>query len=112
MSTNKQQAKLVAQLQNAQHELKIAHQQESELAVLQERERLARDLHDGLGHSLVALSLQLEAIQRLYPVDPQRASAQVDEMKVVTREATLALAPLVGWFACARVGQTAVAPSH
>ena len=91
MSTNKQQAKLVAQLQKAQHELKIAHQQESELAVLQERERLARDLHDGLGHSLVALSLQLEAIQRLYPVDPQRASAQVDEMKVVTREATLAL---------------------
>ena len=61
LRTSKQQAALVRQLQEAQRELKLAHQQESELAVLQERERLARDLHDGLGHSLVALSLQLES---------------------------------------------------
>jgi signal transduction histidine kinase len=47
---------------------------------------MARDLHDGLGHSLVALSVQLEAVQRLYPVDPARASAQIDDMKRLTRD--------------------------
>jgi signal transduction histidine kinase len=34
----------------------------------------------------VALSMQLEAVQRLYPVDPERASVQVDEMKRLTRD--------------------------
>jgi signal transduction histidine kinase len=65
--------------------LELAHQRDTELATLQERERLARDLHDSLGHSLVAVSIQLEAIQRLYKVDPERASGQVDELKDLTR---------------------------
>ena len=63
----------------------IRDRRDTELATLQERERLARDLHDSLGHALVALSVQLEAIQRLYKVDPERASAQVDELKTLTR---------------------------
>ena len=44
-----------------------------------------RDLHDSLGHALVALSVQLEAVQRLYAVDPAGAAAQVDAMKDLTR---------------------------
>jgi len=76
---------LIAQLKEAQAKLEAARQQEAEIAVLRERERLARDLHDSLGHALVALSVQLEAIQRLYRVDPQEASAQVDEMKSLAR---------------------------
>jgi signal transduction histidine kinase len=72
-------------LRAANERLERAREQEVELAALRERERVARDLHDGLGHTLAALSLQLEAIQRLYPVDPARASAQVDDMKRLTR---------------------------
>jgi signal transduction histidine kinase len=84
--TSQERARLVAELQAAQEQLQRAKEQEVELAALRERERVARDLHDGLGHSLVTLSMQLEAIQRLYAVDPQRASAQVDAMKQLTRE--------------------------
>ena len=83
--TSGERAKLIAKLEAAQKELELAHQRDTELATLQERERLARDLHDSLGHALVALSVQLEAIQRLYKVDPERASAQVDELKTLTR---------------------------
>ncbi|HRJ57827.1 MAG TPA: sensor histidine kinase [Anaerolineales bacterium] len=83
--TSRERAKLITKLESAQKELEIAHQRDTELATLQERERLARDLHDSLGHALVALSVQLEAIQRLYKVDPERASAQVDELKTLTR---------------------------
>lgn len=83
--TSGERAKLITRLESAQRELDISRQREAELATLQERERLARDLHDTLGHALVAISVQLEAIQRLYKVDPQRASTQVDELKNLAR---------------------------
>src|SRR5262249_2726286 len=83
--TSRERAGLIAELQAAQHDLEVARQRDAELAALRERERLARDLHDSLGHALVALSVQLEAVQRLYAVDPARASAHVDAMKDLTR---------------------------
>lgn len=83
--TSGERAKLITKLEAAQKELELARQRDAELATLRERERLARDLHDSLGHALVALSVQLEAIQRLYKVDPEKASAQVDELKRLTR---------------------------
>jgi len=83
--TSQQRAKLILELQTAQAELEAARQRDTELAALRERERLARDLHDSLGHALVALSVQLEAVQRLYKVDPERASSQIDELKALTR---------------------------
>jgi signal transduction histidine kinase len=89
--TSQERGELIAELQAAQKELEAAQQREAELAVLRERERLARDLHDSLGHAMVALSVQLEAIQRLYRVDPEAASAQVEEMKALTRSSMDAL---------------------
>jgi signal transduction histidine kinase len=83
--TSGERARLIARLEAAQKELELSRQRDTELAALRERERLARELHDSLGHSLVALSVQLEAVQRLYKVDPARASAQVDELKNLTR---------------------------
>lgn len=84
--TSQERAKLIAQLEAAQRQLEATREREAELAALRERERLARDLHDSLGHALVTLSVQLEAVQRLYKVDPERASAQVDELKTLTRK--------------------------
>lgn len=78
-------SRLVRELREAQSALLAARADDLELAALRERERLARDLHDGLGHTLAALSVQLEAIQRLYRVDPARASAQVDASKELVR---------------------------
>ena len=83
--TSRERARLITELQAAQHALEVTRQRDAELAALRERERLARDLHDSLGHALVALSVQLEAVQRLYAVDPARASAQVDAMKDLVR---------------------------
>ena len=83
--TSQERAHLINELKAAQKELEAAQQQKEELAVLRERERLARDLHDSLGHALVTISVQLEAIQRLYKVDDQQASTQVDELKALTR---------------------------
>ena len=84
--TSQERGRLVNELRAATAQLERARDAEAELATLRERERVARDLHDGLGHSLVALAVQLEAVQRLYPVDPDRASAQIDAMKHLTRD--------------------------
>ncbi|MGC9358041.1 MAG: sensor histidine kinase [Anaerolineae bacterium] len=91
MHTNQERGKLISELEATQQELRAAQAREAELAVLRERERLARDLHDSLGHALVAISVQLEAVQRLYRVDPERASAQIDELKTLTRSSMEAL---------------------
>lgn len=86
MRTSSSRGELIQQLEQAKRELESSRQRDAELAVLRERERIARDMHDSLGHALVALTVQLEAVQRLYRVDPERASAQVDQMKSLTRD--------------------------
>jgi signal transduction histidine kinase len=85
--TSEARGELVQELRAAQQALEASRERDQELAALRERERLARDLHDSLGHALVAISVQLEAIQRLYRVDPERAAAQVDALKGLTRSA-------------------------
>jgi signal transduction histidine kinase len=85
LATSSERGKLIAELEAAQRELERARQRDAELAVLQERERLARDLHDSLGHSLVTLTVQLEAVQRLLAADPARAASVVAEMQKLTR---------------------------
>ncbi len=52
-----------------QYALRIENQ-----ATLQERNRIARDIHDSLGHSLTALNLQLETALKLWSVDPAKAT--------------------------------------
>ncbi len=88
VQTSQERGHLIARLEAAQRELEAAREKDAELAALHERERLARDLHDSLGHALVAISVQLEAIQRLYRVDPERGAARVEELKTLTRRAT------------------------
>ena len=88
---NKQRAELIQQLRAANTKLEAARLRETELATLRERERIARDMHDNLGHTLVAMTVQLEAIQRLYKVDAQRGDAQVAQLKQLTRESMAAL---------------------
>ncbi|MFQ3617404.1 MAG: sensor histidine kinase [Cyanobacteriota bacterium] len=53
------------------------------LAMSQERSRIAREIHDSLGHSLTALNLQVEGALKLWQSDPQRAHQFLKEAKVL-----------------------------
>jgi signal transduction histidine kinase len=53
----------------------------------EERRRIRRDLHDGLGPSLAALSLQVEIARDLVVTDPERSAELLDAVLVQTREA-------------------------
>lgn len=59
----------------------------SQLAVVAERERIARDLHDILGHSLTAVSIKSGLAGRLVDVDPAAAKTQIDEVSSIARQA-------------------------
>jgi signal transduction histidine kinase len=54
------------------------HEELRQLAVLQERERIAQDLHDGSIQSLYAVSLALEDTEELMSVDPRQAAERID----------------------------------
>jgi signal transduction histidine kinase len=54
------------------------HEELRQLAVLQERERIAQDLHDGSIQSLYAVSLALEDTEQLMRTDPDTASQRID----------------------------------
>jgi signal transduction histidine kinase len=69
--------RLLKELQAAHGELKAAQEKEKELAVAEERVRLARDIHDGLGHHLTVLSIQLQAAEKLVDRNPQAAAESI-----------------------------------
>jgi len=80
--------KLAMELQAANQELVEARQREKELAVAEERVRLARDIHDGLGHHLTALNIQLQAVEKMLYKKPDQAFQAV---QVCRQEAKAAL---------------------
>jgi signal transduction histidine kinase len=62
-------------------ELKTTQNQLQELAVAEERARLARELHDSLGHQLTVAVVQLEGAQRLIPTKPDQATLMIATMR-------------------------------
>lgn len=59
----------------------------AQLAVMKERERFARDLHDLLGYSLSAITLKAELARRLAGTSPARARDELSEVIDVARQA-------------------------
>lgn len=69
------------------HQLDRAEQRVSVLSVAAERERIARDLHDILGHSLTAISIKSGLAARLADADPAAAREQMLEVERIARVA-------------------------
>lgn len=69
------------QLTSANDQLRQYALQVENLAMVQERNRIARDIHDSLGHSLTALNLQLEGALKLWDSNPDRAHQFLTEAK-------------------------------
>jgi two-component system sensor histidine kinase DesK len=76
----------LARLARALNELHAARRELARLAVIEERLRLARELHDLLGHSLSVISLKSELAGRLVETAPARAAAEMKEVERVARQ--------------------------
>ena len=67
--------------------LKLSHDEVRRLAALAERERIGRDLHDLLGHTLSMVALKSDLAGRLLDRDPAAARNEIGEVSRVAREA-------------------------
>ncbi|MCZ0987102.1 histidine kinase [Streptomyces diastatochromogenes] len=77
----------VGQLVRTTIELRKARATVAQLAANEERLRLARDLHDLLGHSLSLITLKSELAGRMLPDHPGKAAQQVADIEQVSRQA-------------------------
>jgi signal transduction histidine kinase len=78
-----------AELAAANEQLRGYAAQAEELATTQERNRLARDIHDGLGHHLTVVQMQVQAARAVLAADPAKADAVLAKAQ---QQATEALA--------------------
>lgn len=69
---------------------------ERQLVAAQERERVARDVHDLLGHTLTAITVKAELAEKLIDADPSRARTEVTEIQQLSREAITEVRQTVG----------------
>ena len=67
--------------------LKLSHEEVRRLAATAERERIGRDLHDLLGHTLSLITLKLELARKLSERDPPGSRRELEEAERVARHA-------------------------
>ncbi|WP_448141766.1 sensor histidine kinase [Stenotrophomonas bentonitica] len=67
--------------------LQLSQDEVRRLAATAERERIGRDLHDLLGHTLSLITLKLELSRKLFDRDPERARLEVSEAEAIARQA-------------------------
>jgi two-component system sensor histidine kinase DesK len=63
-----------------------------------ERERIARDLHDVLGHTLSVIVLKAELAGRLVNLDPVRAAAEIGDVETTARSALAEIREAIGGY--------------
>jgi signal transduction histidine kinase len=75
----------LAELAAAHRQLELDALQAAALAAAEERNRIAREIHDVLAHSLTAIVIQAQALKRLIPADPRAAEEHADTVARLAR---------------------------
>ena len=78
---------LLAELQATNRQLAEAREKEMALAIAQERIHMAREIHDGLGHHLTVLSIQLQAADKLIHIQPEKAAEAIQNSRAEAQSA-------------------------
>ena len=88
----------IARQKRADTKLRMAHEEIEQLAAVAERERIARDLHDVLGHTLSVIVLKAELAGRLIERDPQRAAQEIADVEKTARTALSEVREAIGGY--------------
>jgi signal transduction histidine kinase len=94
--TQRQNALLLGELQHKNRQLEEYAAEVETLTVVEERNRMAREMHDSIGHRLTTAAVQLEGAQRLAASQPERAAAMIGAGRQEVREALQDLRRTVG----------------
>ncbi|MDR4982129.1 sensor histidine kinase [Bacillus cereus] len=77
------------------NQLNEANEQIKDLVKREERQRIARDLHDTLGHTLSLITLKSQLVEKLIVKNPERASMEAKEITQTSRTALKQLRELI-----------------
>ncbi len=88
----------IAKQKRADMNLRMAQEEIEQLAAVAERERIARDLHDVLGHTLSVIVLKAELAGRLIERDPQRAAQEIADVEKTARTALREVRETIGGY--------------
>jgi two-component system sensor histidine kinase DesK len=88
----------IAQQKRADAKLRGANEEILQLAAVAERERIARDLHDVLGHTLSVIVLKAELAGRLIEHDPHRAAQEISDVEKTARTALSEVREAIGGY--------------
>jgi two-component system, NarL family, sensor histidine kinase DesK len=77
----------ISQAINRNVEVLAVREENARLALDDERNRFARDLHDILGHSLTVITVKAELANRLIDVDTERARTELADLERLSRDA-------------------------
>jgi two-component system sensor histidine kinase DesK len=89
---------IIARQKRADFKLSMAHEEIEQLAAVAERERIARDLHDVLGHTLSVIVLKAELAGRLVERDPRRAIQEIADVEKTARTALSEVREAIGGY--------------
>ncbi len=78
---------MLKKLQETNQKLKTYSEQVEELATLEERNRLARELHDSVSQTLFSITLSTRAAQMMLQKNPKKLSRQLEDLQHLTEAA-------------------------
>lgn len=78
--------RLASELTEANRQLREQALRAEELAMTRERNRIAREIHDSLGHYLTGVNMQLEAARAVFEKDPSQLQTALAQAQLLTQE--------------------------
>ena len=88
----------IGQRKRANLRLSMAHEEIERLAAMAERERIARDMHDVLGHTLSVIVLKSELAGRLLGRNPEAAAREIADVEATARKALAEVREAIGGY--------------
>lgn len=84
---SRQLSAALAEADESKAELKSAYEKLSQTAVYEERNRIAKDIHDNAGHSITSVIMQTEAAKLLVDSDPEAAKSKIISANIAAKNA-------------------------
>ena len=84
---NRELVKATEELNNSNEKLRVAYNELKEITALEERQRIAKDIHDTAGHSITTVIMQTEAAKLAVDSNPQEAKKRISAANLQAKHA-------------------------